>query len=142
MISRKKEKGFNQNQIQAGKGRESHFRLSFFSKLTQKFPAKVGGAAISALIVLHFVSQFVFFQDENVQNGKILPKTENEQLVEIEKEYEATKPVVVTTPETHTPPTAQSERRTAPSRKIIKKKQSRESKAERLKRAERLLTGA
>ncbi len=83
MIGRKKEKGFNQNQIQADETAKSHFRFSFFSKFTQKFPAKVGGAAISALIVLHFVSQFIFFQDESVENEKTLPKTENKQLVEI-----------------------------------------------------------
>ena len=142
MISRKKEKRFHHNQIQANEASESHIRLSFLSKLTQRFPAIIGGAAISALIVLHFVSQFIFFQNENVQNENISPKTENEQIVEIKPEYEPAKPDIVTIPKPTAPIVAQPERKTAPIRKVAKKKQRGESKAERLRRAERLLTGA
>ena len=141
MISRKKEKRFHHNQMQA-EDSKSHFRLSFLSKLTQKFPAKVGGAAISALIVLHFVSQFIFFQNEDVQNENISPKTENEQIVEIKPEYEPAKPDVVTIPKPTAPIIAQPERKAASFRKVAKKKPRGESKAERLRRAERLLTGA
>ena len=137
MISRKKEKRFHHNQIQADEAAKSHFRLSFLSKLTQRFPAKVGGAAISALIVLHFVSQFIFFQNENIS-----PKTENEQIVEIKPEYEPAKPDVVIIPKSTAPIIAQPERKAAPFRKVAKKKPRGESKAERLRRAERLLTGA
>jgi type IV secretory pathway VirB10-like protein len=142
MISRNKEKRFNHNQIRADETAKSDIRLSFLSKLTQRFSAKVGGAAISALIVLHFVSQFIFFQNENVQNENIPPKIENEQIVEIKKEYEPTKPDVVTTLKPTAPIIAQPERKTVPFRKVAKKKQRGESKAERLRRAERLLTGA
>ena len=142
MISRKKEKRFHHNQIRADETAKPHIRLSFLSKLTQRFPAKVGGAAISALIVLHFVSQFIFFQNENVQDENISPKIENGQIVEIKPEYESAKPDVVTIPKPTAPIIAQPERKTAPFRKVAKKKQRGESKAERLRRAERLLTGA
>jgi hypothetical protein len=142
MLSRKKEKRFHHNLIQAEEDSKSHFRLSFLSKLTQRFPAKVGGAAISALIVLHFVSQFIFFQNEDVQNENISPKTENEQIVEIKPEYEPAKPDIVTIPKPTAPIIAQPERKAAPFRKVAKKKPRGESKAERLRRAERLLTGA
>jgi type IV secretory pathway VirB10-like protein len=142
MLSRKKEKRFHHNQKQANEAAESHFRLSFLSKLTQRFPAKVGGAAISALIVLHFISQFIFFQNEDVQNENISPKIENEQIVEIKPEYEPAKPDIVTIPQPIAPKVAQPERKTAPFQKVAKKKQRGESKAERLRRAERLLTGA
>jgi|GEM_PF-3193760 len=142
MLSRKKEKRFHHNQIQAEEDSKSHLQLAFLSKLTQRFPAKVGGAAISALIVLHFVSQFIFFQNEDVQNENIPPKIENEQIVEIKPKYEPTKPDVVIIPKPTAPIIAQPERKTASFRKVAKKKQRGESKAERLRRAERLLTGA
>jgi type IV secretory pathway VirB10-like protein len=140
MISRKKEKRFNQRK--ADEIINPHAGLSFFSKFTQRFPAKVGGAAISALIVLHFVSQFIFFQNESVPDENTMPKIENEQVFEIKPESEPIKPSVVVSPKRPaTAPIIQPEPKAAPVRKTIKKKEPVESKTERLRRAERILTG-
>lgn len=113
--------------------------MSFFSKLTERVPAKVGGAVISALIVLHFLSQFIFFQNEIVQDEIAPPKIENVQIAEIKPEYEPAKPDVVIMPEPVAPPSiAKAERKASPlPKKTVKKKQSRESKAGRLRRTNR-----
>ncbi|MDQ4122465.1 MAG: hypothetical protein M3209_13585 [Acidobacteriota bacterium] len=142
MTGRKRERSFNQNQLSADEVVKSRFRLSFFNKLRQRFSAKVGGAAILALIVLHFVSQFIFFQNENAPNEITPPEIENKQIVEIKPESEPAKPSYVTTPEPVTAPrSAPQERKPAPSPKVTKKKLPRESKAERLRRTEKILTG-
>lgn len=150
MISRKKTTRFSQKQRQSNEPVSQPARLSFFSKLAQRFPAKVGGAAISALIVLHFVSQFIFFQNENVQDEIAPPKieieqvVENEQFVEMKPEYVPAKPDAVTMsskPHVAPPAAALPGRKAAPLPKTVKKKQPRESRAARLRRAEKILTG-
>ncbi|MDQ3800943.1 MAG: hypothetical protein M3384_16090 [Acidobacteriota bacterium] len=144
-------KGFNQNRTRAnGSGAgESILRplLSSGRKPARRHYTRAG-AAIFVIIVLHFVSQFIFFQSE-----KVLPKTEalNRQSVEIKPENkpEINKPETAVTakkPEAAVSiptvaPVVQPQPASAPSRIMIKKKEPRESKAERLRRAERLLTG-
>lgn len=137
MRSRKKVTRFSQKQRDLDELANQQAHLSFFTKLKGKIPAKVGGAVISALIVLHFLSQFIFFQNEIVQDEIALPKIENVQIAEIKPEYEPAQPDVVTMPE----PAARlpfAQRKASPlPKKTVKKKQSRESKAERLRRTNR-----
>lgn len=139
MKSRKKIIRFSQKQNESDKADNRQDRLSFFNKLTQPLPAKVGGAAISALIVLHFISQFVIFQNERVQDEVAMPKIESRQIAEVKPEYEPVKPDIVKTPDNgDSPAIAQPERKSSPlPKKTIRKKQPRESKSERPRRAER-----
>jgi cytoskeletal protein RodZ len=139
-------KKFNQNQKQTSNIGESNIRPSVLSKLTRRNNT-IAGAAILAVIVLHFVSQFVFFQGENPApkieaiNQPIAEiKSENAPVAEIKTESEAKKPEIADAPDA-IPPIVQPEPKNAPSRVVIKKKESRESRAERLRRAERILTG-
>lgn len=141
-------KRFNRNEIR-GNDAESNIRPLSKGKSAPRHYT-IAGAAILAVIILHFVSQFIFFQSE-----KISPKTEaiNHRSVEIEPEIEpiaefttesaAKKPSPVRKPETVAPTvTVQPEIKPAPpSRVVIKKKEPRQSRAERLRRAEKLLTG-
>lgn len=136
-------KKFNQNQIRRDAGGKMRVRSVLM------------GAAIFAVIVLHFVSQFVFIQNEKIasetetgdkQIVKIKPEIEQRAKAEPENEarsgaenkpkYEARSSDTETTPDAAPP-----ESKIAPSRTVIKKKESGESKAERLRRAERILTG-
>jgi hypothetical protein len=135
----KKMKRFNQNRTQTNEVGNSNVRPSFFGKLAHKHRNKLG-AAIFAIIALHFVSQFVFFPSDNPQIEENLPKIENEQTVEIKTENEVAKPNIVAKPEV-VPSVVQPERKIAPSQTLIKKKEPRESRAERLRRAEKILTG-
>jgi type IV secretory pathway VirB10-like protein len=138
MISRKKEIRFRQKQRQANKATEQA-GLSFFSKLTQRLPAKIGGVALSALIVLHFVSQFIFFQNEIIPDEITALQIENEQIVEIKREYEPVKSDVVTMLEPIAPPPiAQPERKASALPKTVKRKQPRAAKTERPRRADRI----
>jgi hypothetical protein len=141
--------GFKQNQIQTRKVGESNTRLSFFSNRTRKRYSKAG-AAILAIIILHFVSQFIFLQNENYESERVSAKNEdirdnkqnNEQNVEIKTEYEARDSGIIQMPvPAAVPPTFRRKPETAPSQTVIKKKEPRESRAERLRRAERILTG-
>ena len=140
---------FNQNQIQAKKVGELNAQLSFFNNRTRKHYSKAG-AAILAIIILHFVSQFTFLQNENFESERVSAKVEdlrnnkqdNEQNVEIETQYEVKDSGVMQTPVLNdVPPTARHKSEIAPSRTVIKKKEPRESRTERLRRAERILTG-
>jgi type IV secretory pathway VirB10-like protein len=137
---------FNQNQRRANEAGEANIRPSVWRKLTRRNNT-IAGAAILAVIVLHFVSQFIFFPSqkpapeiEAMSRQSVEIKAENEPVAEIEIESEPKKPEIVTMPE-KAPPNAQPEIRIAPSQTLIRKKEPRESKAERLRRAERLLTG-
>ena len=141
--------GFKQNQIQAKKVGESNIRLSFLRKPARKHYSKAG-AAILAIIILHFVSQFIFLQNENYESERVSAKTKdtrnnkqnNEQNVEIKTEYEARDSGVMRLPiPAAVPPTARHKPEIAPSQMVIKKKEPRESRAGRLRRAERILTG-
>lgn len=126
-----REKRFHQNQIRTDKAG----RLRVRPLLT--------GAAIFAIIVLHFASQFVFFQSEKIVSETeavdkeiVEVKRENEPGAEIRTEYEAKNSDAERVPDA-----VSSEPKLVPSRAVIKKKEPRESKAERLRRAERILTG-
>lgn len=140
-------KRFNQNQAQASEAVESSIRPPVRRKLTRRNQT-IAGAAILAIIILHFVSQFIFFQDEKpspeieaISRQSVEIESENEPNLEIETKSEARKPDVVTMPE-KAPLNVQPEPKIAPSQQtLIRKKEPRESKAERLRRAERLLTG-
>ncbi|HLM03031.1 MAG TPA: hypothetical protein VK400_18415 [Pyrinomonadaceae bacterium] len=142
-------KRFKPDELGASGG-ESNIRPSFTGKSAQRRYSKAV-AAIFAVIVLHFVSQLIFFQDE-----KISLKTDavSHRSVEIEFENElpraeiktesaaaAKKPEAETMPETVSPVVQPGEQKSAASRVLIKKKETRESKAERLRRAEKILTG-
>lgn len=143
-------KRFNRNEIRANVG-ESNIRPQLKGKSAQRHYTRAG-AAIFAIIILHFVSQFIFFQDE-----KISPRTEainhrsveiepaiqpqSEPIAEFKTEPVAKKPLPAKMPKAVAPPVVQPERKPAPSRAIVRKKETRESRAERLRRAEKLLTG-
>ena len=140
---------YKQNQIQANKVDESNIRSSFLRKPMRKHYSKAG-AAILAIIILHFVSQFIFLQNENYESEQVSAKTEgirnneqnNEQNVEVKTEYEARDSGIIQTPvPVAVPPTARRKPEIAPLQKIINKKEPRESRTERLRRAERILTG-
>ncbi|HEX9961887.1 MAG TPA: hypothetical protein VGB00_13210 [Pyrinomonadaceae bacterium] len=139
-------KRFNQNQSQAFEAVEAAIRPSVLRKLTRRNQT-IAGAAILAIIVLHFAAQFIFFQSEKpspeieaISRQSVEIEAENEPNPEIEIESEAEKPDVVTMPE-KAPANVQPEPRIAPTQTLIRKKEPRQSKAERLRRAERLLTG-
>lgn len=142
-------KSFNQNRTQTNQVKKTYIRPSFFSKLTRKSHT-MAAAIIFAVIVLHFASQFIFFQDENNQTANLQTEktsvvTETIKSVEIEPEYDAENLKIAAMPES-VPRVVKSEIRIAPSRtvmsqKIINKSEPRESRAERLRRAEKVLTG-
>lgn len=133
--------------------RGNDLKPTFADKLKQIFPTKLG-AAVFALVVLHFVSQFVFFRNEK----KLCPIENSMTAAQIESKYEAKTLEVVNIPETgivapplaaskaatrrnvqpetRTPATPQQQRKPA-----IRKKEFRETRAERLRRVERILTG-
>lgn len=114
------------------------------------------GAAIFAVIVLHFAAQFVFFrgekivsENETVNRQNVEIKAENEKQIvaaepenqpdaEIKTEYDEARNLTArTTPGDVVQPKSKFE----PEPAVIKKKETRESKAERLRRAEKILTG-
>lgn len=123
-------------------------------------------AAIFAVIVLHFVSQSIFFQSEKdslkteaISHRSVEIEFETErQSAQIETEPTAKEePQIETTPQ---PPQQQQQKKKQqqqktilpvaepelkpappPTRVVIKKKETRESRAERLRRAEKILTG-
>ena len=137
-----KETEFNSKQTPPNKAEKQHLQSSFVGKLREKFPTKLG-AAVFALIVLHFAAQSILFRSENE-----FPKIENESIVEIETKYDVETPDVEKMSESFVPSaipaSAQPEPRIVkPSvqKATIKKKEPAESKAERLRRAERILTG-
>lgn len=127
-------------------------RLSFLSKLTLNHYT-IAGAAIFAIIVLHFVFQFAFIQRENFRSAliSIQPEPLKEKSVEIRIEENSSKLDVntnkadenkskidtISSSETVAP--QQSE--IVPSKTVVKKKETRETRAERLRRAEKVLTG-
>ena len=116
-------------------------RLSFLSKLTLNHYT-IAGAAILAIIVVHFVLQFTFIQSENFRSAltSMPPEPIKEKSVEIKTDHEAGKSDIVTMPKT-VAPTAPPQRKIVPSQTVVKKKEPRESRAERLRRAEKILTG-
>lgn len=141
----------NQNQNQANNIGESKLQPALLNKPKQRYYIKVG-AAIFVVIVLHFVSQFTFLRNENIQieetSAKIENKQENKQTVEnkpeveVKPDYEAKNLNIPTTPvSVAVPKISEDEPKDAPSRAMPKKKELRESKAERLRRAEKILTG-
>jgi type IV secretory pathway VirB10-like protein len=141
-------KSFNQNQGQAVEAVESSIRPFVLRRLTRRNQT-IAGAAILAIIVLHFAAQFIFFQSEKpspeieaISRQSVEIESESEPNLEIETQSEARKPDVVAMPE-KAAPNIQPEPKIAPSQQqtLIRKKEPRESKAERLRRAERLLTG-
>jgi len=132
-------KRINQRQIQVKKVGESNIRSSFLSKPAQRRYARAV-TAIFAIIVLHFVSNFVFFQSENLRSEQTSLKTENAQSAEIKTEYETSNLGAKTIPASVSPIVPEP-RSVAPSRRTTKKKESRETTAERLRRAEKILTG-
>lgn len=136
-----KEDRFKQNQIQLYEAGKAPARPSFSSKLTRRRKIKIG-TAIFVIVILHFVSQFIFFRSENFQSGKISSETANEQNVEIKTEYEAKNLENTVTPEIVSPIVVEPASKNAPVPTVVKKKEQRESKAERLRHAERILTGA
>lgn len=135
-------KRFNQNEIRANGGAgELNIRPLSPGKSAQR-RYTTAGAAIFVIIILHFVSQFIFLQSEKtspkteaLNHQSVQVKPENEQNVEDKAlESAAKKPDAVL-------PVVQPEPKAVPSRVVIKKKESRESKTERLRRAEKFLTG-
>ena len=144
---------FMQNQIRANKIGELNNQLSLSMKAARKYYSKAG-AAILAIIILHFVSQITFLRNENLVSERASAKTENkqnneqinehinEQSVEIKPEYEAKDSRILKAPAPLVPSNVQRNTENVPQRLAVKKKEPRESRAERLRRAERILTGA
>jgi type IV secretory pathway VirB10-like protein len=142
-------KKYNQNTKQPNKIGKANTRSPFLSKSKRRLYIKAG-AAIFAIIILHFVSQFIFIQNEKLEIEVTSAATENEQSVE---SIENIKSIEIKPPEDEAKtseivrapvpvmPVAKPETTVAPSRSVIKKKEPRESRAERLRRAERILTG-
>ena len=138
-------KKYNQNTNQPNETGKSNIQPPFISKPTRKLYIKAG-AVIFAIIILHFVSQFIFIQNEKLESEITSAVTEPEQSVESIKSAEIkteakTKNVEIVKAPVPAAPTVQPEPKIAPSRTILKKKETRESRAERLRRAERILTG-
>lgn len=152
---------FNRNErLASGAAGESNVRRLPLNKAPQRHYTRAG-AAIFVIIILHFVSQFIFFQSEknappteavNHQSVEVEPEAEIKPEIEIEPENNriddvktesaAKKPELTTRRPNAIQPIVQPEPTGAPSRVVIKKKEPRvESRAERLRRAERLLTG-
>ena len=138
-------KKYNQNTNQLNEDGKSNVQPPFISKPTRKLYIKAG-AAIFAIIILHFVSQFIFIQNEKHESEITSAATEIEQSsesiksTEIKTEDKTKTSEIVKAPVTAAP-IVQPETKIAPSRTVIKKKEPRESRAERLRRAERILTG-
>ncbi|HEX8737363.1 MAG TPA: hypothetical protein VF721_18665 [Pyrinomonadaceae bacterium] len=136
-------KSFNQKAIRANGG-ETDIRPLSPGKSAQRHYT-VAGAAILVIIILHFVSQFIFVQSEKASQ-KI--EAINHQSVEVRPENNEVKtesaaqqqPEVEAMPDVDVPD-VQPETKPVPTRVVIRKKEPRESRAERLRRAERLLTG-
>jgi hypothetical protein len=114
-------------------------------RLKSRIQTAFFGTAIIAIIILHFVSQFTFFQSENLEADKISPKS-----LEIKNQYETKKPDIATIPEI-VPPVERDDEQLEPKaaakqpvvrQTVVRKKESRESKSERLRRLEKVLTGA
>lgn len=133
---------FNSKQAPANQAEKRTLQSSFVGKLRKKFPTKLG-AAVFALIVLHFAAQLILFRSENES-----PKIENDSIVEVETKYDVRTSGVEEMPDvlvpSAIPASVQAEPRTVtpPVQKVtVKKKEPAESKAERLRRAERILTG-
>ncbi len=135
-----KDTSINRNLIQADEIDKSDIGSSFSSLLVQRHQT-IAGATIFAIIIILFISQFIFFQSENHQNEIISAKIENEQSDEVKTGYEARELDIVTMPVPPVKPIVKREPRTVPVRTVIKKKELRNSKAGRLRRAERILTG-
>lgn len=147
-------KSFNKNRIQASKVGKRNVRPSFFNILPQKSHA-MAAAIIFAVIVLHFASQFIFFQNEDNRTANISPETISFNVepaagtvgnVEITPDEEAENIKIAVVPKPVQNAAVKTETEIAPSRTAsprltMKKKEIRESKAERLRRAEKLLTG-
>lgn len=142
-------KRFNQNRTQSNRVGDTNTQASTFSNLTYKSHT-MAAIIIFAVIVLHFASQFVFFQNDVNQIATIQPEkivaadeaaTDNRIIsVEIEPEHDAEN-LKVAAMSKDVPPIIKSETKIAPSRTVTKKAEPRESKTERLRRAEKLLTG-
>ncbi|HSK72855.1 MAG TPA: hypothetical protein VK892_14230 [Pyrinomonadaceae bacterium] len=117
-------------------------RLSFLSKLTLNHYT-IAGAAIFAIIVVHFVLQFTFIQSENFRSAliSIPPEPIKEKSVEIKTINEPIKLDIVTIPKTAAPTVSPPQRKILTPQTVVKKKEPRESRAERLRRAEKILTG-
>ena len=138
-------KKYNQNTNQPNEAGKSNLQPPFISKPTRKLYIKAG-AAIFAIIILHFVSQFIFIQNEKLESEITSAATEIEQSSESIKSTEIktedkTKTSEIVKAPVPAAPIVQPETKIAPSRTVIKKKEPRESRAERLRRAERILTG-
>ncbi len=145
-----KEKRINRNQISVGGIVKSDVGASFLSKSVQR-NLTIAGTTIFAVIIIFFISQFIFFrsenhqtenhQSDNHQSEQIPAKVENEQSGDVKIEYEAEKSDVETMLVSPVSPIVKREPAAAPSPKVIKKKELRKSKTERLRHAERILTG-
>jgi type IV secretory pathway VirB10-like protein len=131
-------KRFYQNEIPANGG-----EASIRTRPAQRHYT-VAGAAILVIIILHFVSQFIFVQSEKTsqkieaishQSVEVMPEN-----AEVETESAARQPEAEPVPDVDVPE-VQPETKTVQTRVVIKKKETRESRTERLRRAEKLLTG-
>lgn len=127
-------------------------KLLFINNLIRR-RRNEAGAGILALVVLHFVSQFIFFPEENFLSRKADFEPQSEQKIAV-KAAPATKPDAEIkapaerlSPETVQPialPKPKAEALAAAAKKkndVREPQEKRESEAERLRRAERLLTG-
>lgn len=138
-------KKHNQNTNQSNEAGKSNLQPPFISKPSRKLYIKAG-TAIFAIIILHFVSQFIFIQNEKLESELTSAVTEPERSVEsidsneIKTEAKTRTSEIIKAP-VPAAPILQPETKIAPSRTAIKKKEPRESRAERLRRAERILTG-
>ena len=131
----------NQNRISANKIRQSKDR-QLLTGVSAKRNQAIAGAIIFVVIVLHFVSQFVFFPRENFQNQITSAKTGVQENAKIKTAAGTKNSDTGATPIPAAPITQQMPKTPATPRAVIKKKEpARQSRAERLRRAEKILTG-
>lgn len=133
-------KRFNQNQTHKNETLGSKTRWLSSNKSAKKHQA-IAGAIIFAVIILHFISQFIFFRGEKFQSEITLVKPKIEESVEIRPKYETKSSEIVTPPVSISPIGRTKLKISTPPRAIIKKKEPRLSRTERLRRAEKILTG-
>lgn len=130
---------------------KSQARLLFINNLVRRRRTEAG-AGILALVALHFVSQFIFFPEENFLSRQTVLEEKTEQTIVVKNEPSAAqRDVEVKNAAVEPQPVAERialpEPKTAAALTAKKKIEAREpkvtheSKAERLRRAERLLTG-
>lgn len=134
----------NKIQTQANRASAASERRLWSGRQTKKRHAAAGGA-IFVFIVLHFVSQIVFFRNEissqEITSVEVIVEENAEIEPRIETEYKTEESVKSVAPGAVSPILTEPKRKVLPASAPKKKELPRETRAERLRRAEKILTG-